>query len=262
MASVLWPLMRFQHKQPLESPRKLERNPARYLLRRAITIASLVLAILFVTAVVFRLLNPISPIRVAQIFGAPASESIWLPLAKMSPDLPLAVIASEDGRFCNHWGVDWGAVRDAIEEGGGFGAGLRGASTIPMQLAKNLYLWSERSYSRKVLEVPLAYLISALWHKKVVMETYLNIAPWGPVVGAEKASRYYFKKSATDLTRQEAILLAVALPNPSVRNPAKPSPRTLRIARAVEERMPILASRSECVSHEPDVPDFGPASWP
>ena len=179
----------------------------------------------------------------------------------MSPDLPLAVIASEDGRFCNHWGVDWVAVRDAIKQGGGIGPGLRGASTIPMQLAKNLYLWSERSYLRKALEVPLAYAISGLWPKQEVMETYLNIAPWGPVVGAEKASQYYFKKSAADLTRQEAILLAVALPNPSGRNPADPTPRTLRIAQEVGKRMPILASRSTCVLTE-----FGvgsePARWP
>jgi len=82
------------------------------------------------------------------------------------------------------------------------------------------------------------------------METYLNIAPWGPVVGAESASQYYFQKSAAELTRKEAILLATALPNPSGRNPANPSPRTLKIAKAVEQRMPMLASRSECVSPE------------
>ena len=82
------------------------------------------------------------------------------------------------------------------------------------------------------------------------METYLNIAPWGPVVGAEQASQYYFQKSAAELTRKEAILLAIALPNPSGRNPANPSPRTLKIAKAVEKRMPMLASRSECVLPE------------
>jgi monofunctional biosynthetic peptidoglycan transglycosylase len=240
-------------KQLLELPREREDTikPARSVLRRAISVALFMLSTLFVTIIFFRALNPISPIGIAQVLGAPAIERVWLPLKKMSSELPLAVIASEDGRFCNHWGVDLGAVREAINEGGGIGAGLRGASTIPMQLAKNLYLWSERSYLRKALEVPLAYLISALWDKKVVMETYLNIAPWGPVVGADAASRYYFKKSAADLTRQEAILLAVALPNPTVRNPAKPNPRMVRIARAVENRMPILASRSKCVLDKP-----------
>ena len=94
-----------------------------------------------------------------------------------------------------------------------------------MQLAKNLYLWPQRSYPRKMLEVPFAYLISALWDKKVVMETYLNIAPWGPVVGAEDASQHYFKKGAADLTRWEAILLAAALPIlvPAILEPELPS---------------------------------------
>ena len=172
--------------------------------------------------------KPISPIRVAELFGTSENKRVWVPLEKISPDLPLAVIASEDGRFCNHWGVDWAGVRMPLSKAEELVLD-RGASTIPMQLAKNMYLWSERSYLRKTLEVPVAYLISALWQKRAVMETYLNIAPWGPVVGAETASRYYFQKSAADLTRREAILLATALPNPSARNPAKPSPRTLKI---------------------------------
>jgi monofunctional biosynthetic peptidoglycan transglycosylase len=249
-------------------PERGVNKPAGFWLRRVITIVLLVVVALFVTTVVFWTITPIGPIRVAEVFGAARTKGAWVPLGKMSPDLPLAVIASEDGRFCNHWGVDWSAVREAIQQGGGIGPGLRGASTIPMQLAKNLYLWPQRSYWRKILEVPLAYVISALWRKEVVMETYLNIAPWGPVVGAGEASRYYFKKSASDLTRQEAILLAVALPNPSARNPAKPSQRTLNIARAVEQRMPILASRSHCVlrssarTRGSDVLDLGPANWP
>jgi monofunctional biosynthetic peptidoglycan transglycosylase len=258
-------------EQHLEADREVKRGTirsARHSLRRAAGIALVVIAGLFFATVLFRMTNPISPIGVAAKFGAPSIKHTWLPLERMSPDLPLAVIASEDGRFCNHWGVDWSAVREVFKDGGGIGAGLRGASTIPMQLAKNLYLWPERSYVRKSLEVPLAYLISALWRKEVVMETYLNIAPWGPVVGAEKASRYYFQKSAADLSRREAILLAVTLPNPSFRNPANPSPRVSKIAQAVDKRMPILASRSKCVllqAANPGVkPDDleGPANWP
>ncbi len=125
----------------------------------------------------------------------------WVPLEDISPQLPLAVIASEDGRFCVHWGVDWGAVREAVKEGGGL-SGLRGASTIPMQTAKNLYLGNGRSYVRKAFEVPLAYVMSALWPKQRMMEVYLNVAQFGPgIFGAEAASRYYFHKSAADLTR-------------------------------------------------------------
>lgn len=157
------------------------------------------------------------------------------------------MIASEDGLFCLHRGVDWGAVREAIKEGHGF-SDFRGASTIPMQTAKNLYLWNGRSYVRKALEVPLAYLASFLWPKERMMEVYLNVAQFGPgTFGAEAASRRYFGKSASKLSRREAVLLAAALPNPGFRNPAKPSARMLRIATTIERRLPIVARRSACV---------------
>jgi monofunctional glycosyltransferase len=171
----------------------------------------------------------------------------WVPLEDMSRQLPLAVIASEDGRFCLHWGVDWSAVREAIKEGDGF-ADFRGASTIPMQTAKNLYLWNGRSYVRKALEVPLAYLMSFIWPKERMMEVYLNVAQFGPgTFGAEAASRRYFGKSVSQLSRREAVLLAAALPKPGVRNPARPSARMLRIGTTIERRMPIIARRSACV---------------
>jgi monofunctional biosynthetic peptidoglycan transglycosylase len=100
---------------------------------------------------------------------------------------------------------------------------------------------------RKVLEVPLAYLLSVFWPKQRVMEVYLNIAQWGPgIFGAEAASQHYFHKSAAELSRREALLLAAALPSPRLRKPSTPNPRMLRIARSIERRMPILALRSAC----------------
>jgi len=219
-------------------------------LRRVASVALLVLASLLLAIVAFRFVNPpINPVAIAEkLRSKTLGPKHWVQLTDISQDLPLAVIASEDGRFCDHWGVDWGAVRDATLEGGGVG-GFRGASTIPMQTVKNLYLWPERSYVRKVLEVPLAYLLSALWPKRIVMETYLNIAPWGRgTVGAEAASRRYFHKGAGALTRREAALLVAALPAPNLRNPAKPSPRMLGIAQSIERKMPIPASRSACLS--------------
>jgi monofunctional biosynthetic peptidoglycan transglycosylase len=205
-------------------------------------------ALVLLSIVVFRFVNPpITPVMLVERLKGSAIRHDWVPLERMSAQLPLAAIASEDGRFCAHWGVDWGAVRDAIDEGGGFGA-FRGASTISMQTAKNLYLWSGRSYVRKALEVPLAYLMSALWPKARMMEVYLNVAQFGPgIFGAEAASRYYFRKSAADLARHEAILLVAALPNPRFRNPSKPSRRMLLVAKAVERRLPIMAPRSGCV---------------
>ena len=203
-----------------------------------------VMAVLLLSIVAFRFVNPpVTPVMIVEKLKGHTLRRDWVKLDDISRQLPLAVIASEDGRFCVHWGVDWGAVREAIEAGG-----LRGASTIPMQTAKNIYLWNGRSYVRKALEMPLAYVMSLIWPKERMMEVYLNVAQWGPgLFGAEAASRYYFHKSAADLTRREAVLLAAALPNPRWRNPAKPSRRMLRIANAIEARMPVVASRSTCV---------------
>ncbi len=216
---------------------------------RRIALFLLVLAgAVLVSIALYRFVDPpITAVQAATVVKGGNVKKTWVPLERMSPNLPLAVIASEDGRFCQHWGVDWGAVRDAINEGGGL-AGFRGASTIPMQTAKNLYLWNRRSYVRKFLEVPLAYIMSALWSKKRMMEVYLNVAQFGPgIYGAEAASRHYFGKSASQLSRREAVLLAVALPNPGFRNPARPSARMQRIARAVDLRLPIIAKRAGCV---------------
>lgn len=217
-------------------------------LRRIARVFVVLAALVLLSIVVFRFINPpITPVMLAEKLRGSTLRHDWVPLEVMSWQLPLAAISSEDGRFCAHWGVDWSAVKEAIDEGGGVGA-FRGASTIPMQTAKNLYLWSGRSYVRKALEVPLAYLMSALWSKARMMEVYLNVAQFGPgVFGAEAASRHYFRKSAAELTRHEAILLVAALPNPRFRNPSKPSRRMLLVARAVERRLPIMAPRSGCV---------------
>lgn len=218
-------------------------------LRRVGIVVLLMMAGFLLSVIAFRFVNPpITPVMIAEKLKGTTLQRRWVPLDDMVPDLPLAVIASEDGRFCVHWGVDWGAVKDAVEEAKRGHRSFRGASTIPMQTAKNLYLWTDRSYVRKVLEVPLAYLLTALWPKQRVIEVYLNVAQWGPgIFGAEAASQHYFHKSASELTRKEALLLAATLPSPRTRNPGKPSPRMLRIAKSVERRMPILAARSTCV---------------
>jgi len=216
-------------------------------LRVAARVLIVLAAFVLLSIVAFRFINPptTSVMAFSMLKGGTVRQE-WVPLTKISPELIRAVIASEDGRFCVHWGVDWGAVREAIREGEGF-ADFRGASTIAMQTAKNLYLWNGRSYLRKALEVPLAYLMSIIWPKQRMMEVYLNIAQFGPgTFGAEAASRRYFNKSAAALSRREAVLLAVALPNPGFRNPARPSARMLRIATVVERRMPMLAPRSQC----------------
>src|SRR6185436_4995918 len=123
--------------------------------------------------------------------------------------LQRAVIASEDGRFCQHHGVDWDEIEEAIERARD---GIpRGGSTISMQVVKNLFLWPSKSYVRKALEFPLTFAIEMAWSKPRILEIYLNIAEWGPgVFGAEAAARYHFGKSAATLTPSQAALLAVS----------------------------------------------------
>jgi monofunctional biosynthetic peptidoglycan transglycosylase len=207
------------------------------------------LLVLVLIMVAYRFINPpFTPMMLADKLRGETLERRWVPLEQISPSLPLAVIASEDGRFCQHWGVDWGAVRDAIREARKRGE-FRGASTITMQTVKNLFLWSPRSYVRKIIEVPLAYLMTLLWPKQRTIEVYLNIVEWGPsIFGAEAASQHYFHKSAAALTPHEAALLAAALPSPLTRNPGRPGPRIARHAGSIERRMPIMADRVGCVS--------------
>ncbi len=232
-----------------ERPRKRTRRRRNHPWLRGVARALLIVAgAVLLSIVIFRFIDPpITSVMLVNKLKGGIIRQDWVPLENISSHLPRAVIASEDGRFCQHWGVDWGAVRDAIREGDGL-ADFRGASTIPMQTAKNLYLWNGRSYVRKAIEVPLAYMMSLLWPKDRMMEVYLNVAQFGPgTFGAEAASRRYFRKSASLLTRGEAVLLVAALPNPRARNPARPSATVVRIANKIERRLPIMAGRSACV---------------
>ena len=138
-----------------------------------------------------------------------------MPLSRISPALPLAVIVAEDGRFCSHHGVDFTEIRDALADADDLDD-LRGGSTITQQVAKNLFLWPGRSFVRKALEFPLALWIDLVLSKRRILEIYLNIAEWGPngEFGAEAGSRRAFGKPARDLSRYQAALLAAVLPNP------------------------------------------------
>jgi monofunctional biosynthetic peptidoglycan transglycosylase len=173
-------------------------------------------------------------------------ERVWTPISEISPHVVRMVIAGEDGRFCTHRGVDWQELQMVIDDYAEHGD-ARGASTIPMQVAKNLFLWSGRQVVRKVLEVPLAYYMSAVWSKSRMMEIYLNVAEWGPdgEFGIEAAARRAFKKSARDLTAEEAALLAGALPNPIVRDPRRPGPQ---ISRAAQTRLRIAGNNGSAAS--------------
>jgi monofunctional biosynthetic peptidoglycan transglycosylase len=159
-----------------------------------------------------------------------------LPLARISPALMRAVIVSEDARFCLHRGIDIGAVQDAMADYQENGR-LRGASTISMQVARNVFLWTGGGVVRKLLEAPLALALDAFWPKRRTLEIYLNIAEWGPgVFGAEAAAQTYFHKPAAALSGAEAARLAAILPSPLHWSPTRLTPFMRQRAAVIEKR--------------------------
>jgi len=200
----------------------LVRTSVRWL---ALTLAGLI-ALLFVLILLLRFVNPpTSAFMLAyQVGSAPQSiRHEWVPMTEISPWMPLAVVASEDQRFPHHLGVDFEAIRKAVSEYKA-GEGLRGASTITQQTAKNLFLWNGRSFVRKAIEAGLAVAIDGLWPKQRVLEVYLNIAEFGPgIYGVEAASQAYFGIPARFLSENQAARLAAVLPNPNVLSVTSPT---------------------------------------
>jgi monofunctional biosynthetic peptidoglycan transglycosylase len=147
----------------------------------------------------------------------------WVDLRHISPNLALAVVASEDQKFPEHWGFDVEAIEKAYEMNQ-HSHHVRGASTISQQVAKNLYLWSGRSYFRKALEAYFTLLIEGCWPKRRILEIYLNIAEFGyGTYGAEAAAQRFFHKPASRLSRADAAVLAAVLPNPEHWSAAAPT---------------------------------------
>jgi monofunctional biosynthetic peptidoglycan transglycosylase len=192
---------------------------------------------------------PISGFMIGRFLTGGAVDYRWVGLRSISPALASAVITAEDARFCEHHGIDWPAVREVVGEAfDGDEQPIRGASTIAMQTAKNLFLWEGRSIVRKAMEMPLALWIDTVWSKKRLIEVYLNIAEWAPgVYGAEAAAREHFGKSAKALTPREAALLASVLPNPIKRSAGKPSRAVRHKASVIERRVLGMGSLLACV---------------
>ncbi|MBD5770742.1 monofunctional biosynthetic peptidoglycan transglycosylase [Marinomonas colpomeniae] len=143
----------------------------------------------------------------------------WISIDKIPSHMALAVVASEDQRFPSHIGLDFASIRKALEQYND-GDGLRGASTITQQTAKNLFLWSGRSFTRKGMEAMLALGLEGVWGKKRILEVYLNVAEFGQgIYGVEAASQHYFNRSASRLSKNQAAKLAIMLPSPRTRNP-------------------------------------------
>lgn len=222
------------------------RRAARYLILTALVLFMLPIILLSLYRLSF--VHPISTLMVKDLVTFSGYDRRWVSLDEISPTLVNSVMMSEDARYCFHSGVDWDAlnsvVADTID-----GEQTRGASTIPMQTAKNLFLWNSRSFIRKGLEVPLAVMTNLILPKRRLMEIYLNIAEWGPgIYGVEAAARYHFKTSAAKLSPRQAAYLAVSLPNPIVRNPARPGRGLQMLARVNERRARAAGAYVGCVS--------------
>ena len=149
----------------------------------------------------YRVIDPVSTLMLARWVTGKRVERTFVPLERIAPVLPRSVIASEDGRFCAHHGIDWTELQAAIDDADDI-TEARGGSTITQQTAKNLFLWPGRSFIRKGLEFPLALWIDLVLPKRRIMEIYLNIAEWGPngEFGVEAGARHAFNKPAAQLS--------------------------------------------------------------
>ncbi|KFE35129.1 monofunctional biosynthetic peptidoglycan transglycosylase [Thioclava atlantica] len=168
----------------------------------------------------------------------------WVPLEKIAPVAARSVVAAEDANFCNHWGFDMRAIREAIDEGGN-----RGASTITQQTVKNVFLWQGRNWLRKALEAALTPFAEAIWGKKRILEIYLNVAEFDKgAFGIDAAAYRYFRTSPDKLSARQAALIAAVLPDPKDRSAAKPTAYLSRRANAIIDGAATIKrdGRAEC----------------
>lgn len=197
-------------------PKSRLRRVLRWLGRGLGAIAGFYLALVLVFSIVP---PPINLYQLGEAWRLGGIEKDWVPWEEIAPVMGRSAVAAEDANFCNHWGFDMIAIREAIEEGSN-----RGASTISQQVVKNVFLWHGRSWVRKAMEAVLTPVVELFWSKQRILEVYLNVAEFGDgVFGIQAAAQYYFGVDAKDLTAQQAARLAAVLPDPKSRSAAKPS---------------------------------------
>ncbi len=195
----------------------------------------------------YTVVNPVSTLMIWERITSGPIERDWVSFDDMAKWAVVSVLVSEDSRYCAHRGVDWQALGSVIDTADETDR-PRGASTIAMQAARNLFLWTSRSYVRKALEIPLALYVDFVLGKRRLMEIYLNIAEFGPgIFGVEAAARHYFGRPAKGLSLEQAALLAATLPNPAVRDPAHPSALLQALARTVAARARIAGPYIVCL---------------
>ena len=185
------------------------------------------------------------PVTATMLMDGNGITKDWESLSNIDRNLVTAVIAAEDGKFCQHNGFDSEAIQQAIEKNArvmaGEGGRLRGGSTISQQTAKNVFLWQGGGFVRKGFEAWFTFLIENLWGKRRIMEVYLNVAETGiGTYGAEAGAQRYFGKSAASLTRTEAARMAAALPLPKKRSVTNPAGFTRRYGNTIAARMGVV----------------------
>lgn len=215
-------------------------------LRRWLWRGGLVLIGVVMTAVVaFAVFNPpATPYMAAEARRLDGVEQVWVPMEEIAPVMARSAVAAEDANFCLHWGLDLGAIRAALDEGG-----ARGASTISQQVVKNVYLWQGRSWVRKAIEAGLTPVVEAVWSKRRILEVYLNVAEFAEgVFGVEAAAQHYFGVSAADLSATQAARLAAVLPDPKDRSASNPSDALRTRARQIADGAETIRvdGRADC----------------
>ena len=209
----------------------------------------LILAIPVVLILVFRWVPvPTSAFMLAHMMKGKKPVYQWVGYKKIAPTVPIAVVASEDQNFPYHWGFDFKAIGEAYGDRLR-GESMRGASTISQQTAKNLFLWSGRTWLRKGLEAGLTLVIELCWPKQRILEVYLNIAQFGPnIFGIEEASRTYFHRSASRITARQAALLAAMLPDPRHYRISPPTAYMRQRAAHIQHQVRLLGGPSYLTS--------------
>ncbi|MDB5369004.1 MAG: Biosynthetic peptidoglycan transglycosylase [Roseomonas sp.] len=222
----------------------MRRRPPRWLTRLLLALLLAPPAVILLFRFVPVPVTPLMLIRAAQGYGL---SKDWVGYGRIDPALARSVIASEDNRFCEQiFGFDLRELRGQVEAALE-GDRPRGASTITMQVAKNLFLWPGRDPVRKVLEAWLTPQVALLWPKRRVLEVYLNIVEFGPgIYGAEAASRAFFSRPAAGLSDIQAARLAVVLPNPLEWSAARPGPYVQGRAETIRRRVGQLGDLTAC----------------
>lgn len=208
--------------------RSLRQRMRRFVLRMFLFVALVAVALI----VLGRLINPPTTAYMfseGRRLGGVAQT--WVPIEQIAPVMVRSAVAAEDANFCEHWGFDLAAIKKTIAAGSS-----GGASTISQQTVKNVYLWHDRTWVRKVAEALITPVVEAIWSKQRIIEVYLNIAEFDEgVFGVEAAARHYFGVSAADLSATQAARLAAILPSPKTRSAANPGPKVRKRALRIRD---------------------------